>query len=293
MRFPALSIRTMREFTNDKRYEKIMKAEFPSSVTFLKLVSGIGMVIMLTDGSLTAVLAGDIVSNNLLASQIVEKSREAYASLSSYSDEGRIVAGIGGGSITTTFSIRLARPNFYQIEWVQNSDSPFSSQQTSIQAAWSSGAGDFLDTGWATQKQYNREIALLNAASFSGGAAATIPMTFFHIESGDAVRDSGFSANRQADQIAAGEDCYVITWKSQGRTKTLWIGKRDFLIRQVRTIVSAEAMRAAIVKWDPEIMSALRGFTSIETHTNIVVNKQFSQADFAPSFPTSPPIDNE
>src|SRR6266705_2801855 len=67
----------------------------------------------------------------------------------------------------------------------------------------------------------------------------------------------------------------------QGQTKTLWIGKQDFLIHQLRTVTSAEALSAA-AKWDPEIMSALHGFTSIETHTNIVVNKQFLRSDFVP-----------
>ena len=264
-----------------------MNAKFPSTAIFLKLVSGIGVVIMLAGGATTAVLAGDAVTNDLSASQIFEKSREAYASLASYGDEGQIVSTIDDGTVTTTFSIRLARPNFYQIEWIQNSDPSDAARPIRIQAVWSLGAGNFLDAEWGTQAQYNQEIALLTAAGPSGGAAASIPMTFFHIESGDVLGDSGFGADRQADEKAEGMDCYVITWKSQGQTKTLWIGKQDFLIRQIRTVVSAETMRAAAAKWEPEIMSGLRGFTSTETHTNIVVNKQFSPADLAPAFPTS------
>jgi outer membrane lipoprotein-sorting protein len=277
------------------KQRKTMKAKSPSLIFVLKLVSIVGMLTMLTDDSTQAV-AGQTVRHNLSASQIFQESREVYASLSTYSDQGQVVAVTGLGSATNTFTIRLARPNFYRIEWVQQSDSSFPVQQTSIQAVWSLGACDLLDRGWGEQKQYNRKIALLNATGPSGDATATIPLTFFHIRWADelnALSGLGFSANRLADENVGGVDCYVITWASQGQTKTLWIGKRDFLVRKIRTSVSAQAMRTALEQCDPEIVPALGGFTSTETHTNIIVNTQFTQTDFVPSFPTSSPVDSE
>ena len=64
--------------------------------------------------------------------------------------------------------------------------------------------------------------------------------------------------------------CYVFTKGVLGQTNTLWIGKQDFLIHQVRTIINMEAMP---------------GFAATETHTNIVVNRKFTRSDFVPSFP--------
>jgi hypothetical protein len=94
---------------------------------------------------------------------------------------------------------------------------------------------------------------------------------------------------QQADEKVGSIDCYVLTGESQsGETKTFWIGKQDFLIRKVQTVIGANAMQAAwngVADGCPDMVAALHGFTSIETHTNIVLNQQFSRADFVPSFP--------
>jgi hypothetical protein len=74
----------------------------------------------------------------------------------------------------------------------------------------------------------------------------------------------------------------------KGRTRTLWIGRTDFLIHQVKTVTSAEALKTALAeaaKSHPEIaapplVSALQGITSIETHANIILNQKSSPADF-------------
>jgi hypothetical protein len=59
------------------------------------------------------------------------------------------------------------------------------------------------------------------------------------------------------------------------------------LIREIRTEISAQAMQQA---WAgaagrPAMIANFQGFSSIESHTNIVVNKVFSREDFVPSFP--------
>jgi hypothetical protein len=138
----------------------------------------------------------------------------------------------------------------------------------------------------------NRDIALAKAAAFSSGAAVTIPMAFFSMQSEDELGSLVFGESRQTDGKVGNVDCYVFTRESQGQTKTLWIGKQDFLIHQLRTVTSAEAMQA-VAKWDPEIMSDLHGFTLTETHTNIVVNKQFLRSDFIPSMPHFAPSNDE
>jgi hypothetical protein len=106
---------------------------------------------------------------------------------------------------------------------------------------------------------------------------------------GNQLGGSTLTEKRQADEKVGDVDCYVFASELKGRTKTLWIGKQDFLIHQVRTVTSVEAMKAVLAdaaKRNPSIAARLQksepqGSTSTETHANIVVNQKFSPADFA------------
>jgi hypothetical protein len=260
-----------------------MNAKFSNMASFSRMALGISMAITLASGAMTAVFADEAPGDDLSPNQILKRTEEAYASLVSYSDEGQTVSASGGNA--TTFTIRMARTNFYLIEWEKNDESSFVPRYLLAQAVWSSGAGDYLEEECGVQPQFDREFALAHAAAPSGGAAAMIPMMFFHmpLQWGITFVDSEPEENRQADEQVGDVDCFVITGASQGQTKTLWIGKGDYLIRQIRTMVNCEALRAAIANWDPEIMPYLHGFTWTETHTNIVVNKRFLRTDFIPS----------
>jgi RNA polymerase sigma factor (sigma-70 family) len=256
----------------------------------LKLAIGISAAIMLAGGAATVVLSSDGIGDNLQTSEIFKKAQEKYASLTSYSDEGQTVAILNGSTITTTFTIRLARPNLYRIEWQQNNESAFSTTKTKTQAVWSAGNGDFLEMGKGVQKQASQENALASATGISGSAAATIPGTFFKMNWGNQL-ESVSDEKQQSDEKVGDVDCYVFTseLKGKGTTKTIWIGKRDFLIHQVRKVTSAEGLQSALdaaAERNPEIAARLpkiksQGITSTETHTNIVVNQIFSPTDFA------------
>ncbi len=189
-------------------------------------------------------------------------------------------------TITTTFSIKLARPDHYLIEWEQ----PVTTSYTNKGAVWSAGEGDFLRMGSRDQEQSSQEMALASATGISGGAAATIPGTFFAMKWGNQLGGLSRTAKRQADEKVGNVDCYVLTSDLNGMTRTLWIGKPDFLIHQVRTVTSAKALQAALAKAakrNPEFAGRLpesqpQGSTSTETHENIVVNQKLADKDFLP-----------
>jgi hypothetical protein len=130
---------------------------------------------------------------------------------------------------------------------------------------------------------------LSSATGISGGAAATIPGTFFHMNWGNQLGGLPKGEKRQADEKVGDADCYVFSSDLKGRTRTLWIGKDDFLIHQVRTVTSAEAMKAVLAeaaKHTPAVAANLpksepTGIASTETHSNIVVDKKFLPEDFA------------
>lgn len=253
----------------------------------LKFGVGVGLAALLAGGAATVVLSSDGAGDNLPPSEICKRAQEKYASLTSYSDEGKSVATLNGTTTTHTFTIRLARPSFYRIEWEQSSGSS-GFKSTTKGAVWSAGDGDFLEMGRGAQKQASREMALAGATGISGGAAATIPGTFFQMNWGNQLGGAMLNAKKQLDEKVGDADCYVLTSELKGRTSTLWIGKQDFLIHQARTVTSAEAMKAALAeaaKRHPEInaggpKSDPQGVTSTETHANIVLNKKFSPADF-------------
>lgn len=227
---------------------------------------------------------------SLTAGDIFRKARETYAALTSYVDEGKTVASVNGLTITTTFNIKMARPNLYRINWIQSNDSAYATTTTKLQSVWSAGDGDFLDMlGRGPKKQKNQEMALSGATGISAGAAATVPSAFFKLHWGDQLGNAERIDKQQADQTIGDADCYVFAGSLKGRTSTIWIGKADFLIHQVRTVTSAAATKEAMdeaARMSPDVAAHRfhidpQEITSTETHTNIVVNEKLTASDFA------------
>ncbi len=217
----------------------------------------------LAGGLILAGLSSFAADDTFTPGQIFEKVQENYNALSSYSDEGQVIAVMDDTVTTTQFTIRLARANFYSIEWWQYSKSSKASENSGPFAVWSSGAGDFLELGWGEQGPCGRDIALANAAASSGGAAGTIPEVFFDMQ--DLRVGPASDETRQADDKLGDIDCYVVLRKlPDGQTKTFWIGKQDFLIHQVQTVISTEAMQAAAANSNinPQLIHLFRGYTS-------------------------------
>jgi RNA polymerase sigma factor (sigma-70 family) len=240
----------------------------------LKFVIGVGTAALLVGGLVTMAISQTSNDEKLTMAEIFKKSQAAYASLSSYSDEGKTVAIVNGMTLTITFNIKLARPNLYHVRTERLINPEFTNSETH----WSAGDGDFmqLDNGSAMRQ----DNGLWNA----GGQVADIPGTFFKIPWGNQLGGLASSETRQADEKVGDVDCYVFTSELKGTTKTLWIGKKDFLIHQVRDVTGAEAVRAALDHAEKVTgvhqQNAPQGITSTETHMNIVVNRQFSPSDF-------------
>jgi len=249
----------------------------------LKFALGLGMAAFLTGGVATELALHAAGTDALTAEQILKKSQEAYASMTSYSDDGKTVASLSGKTFTTTFNIKLERPDYYRIEWEQ----AVSPSYTSGGKAWSAGQGDFLELAHAggPKKQQDKDTALAGATGVSGGAAATVPGTFFKMNWGNQLGGSFAQSKQLADEKVGDADCYVFETESKGIAQTLWIGKKDFLIHQKRSVSNTEAVKNAM-----EMAEKATGFktpsspqgsiVSTETHEHIVVNPKFTPADF-------------
>src|SRR5674476_282648 len=113
----------------------------------LKLAIGISAGILLAGGAATLAISQTSGDDKWTPQEIAKQAQDAYAALSSYSDNGTIVAEGGGSNIKTTFNIRLARPNLYRI------DSIMMAGPNGLKgAAWSDGSGDYFDPGTGKEK---------------------------------------------------------------------------------------------------------------------------------------------
>jgi RNA polymerase sigma factor (sigma-70 family) len=224
----------------------------------LKFAAGVGVAALLAGGVATVAIS-QTSSDDKAAQEIVAKSHDAYAALSSYSDSGTVVSQIAGQNVTTTFNTRLQRPNLYRIDWAQTAGT-----FTSKGVVWSDGSGDNLlitapDFLMAAagqkkndkpQKMPNMKTALALATPLSGSAASTIPGTFFKQNLGDFAEPAAsgrYPLKIENDAKVGDVDCYVVSSEmidlskvpnigKPGKVSTMfWIGKRDFLIHQTRT----------------------------------------------------------
>ena len=255
----------------------------------IKFAVGVSTAAILTGGVATVALSSNVSSDGPPVSEIIKKSQDAYAALTSYSDEGTVVATVGETEITTAFKIKLARPDLYRVEWEQVAATAGFASARNTQLVWSEGKGDFLKMGGAPTKYDSKDQVLAAASGVSSGAASSVPGAFFKMNRAE-LGAAAANATKQRDEKVEGADCYVIASELKGAVKTLWIGKGDLLIHQVRTVTSAAAMRDALDKAaerNPEVSARMakmepKGTTIIQTHAKIVVNAPLVPADFAP-----------
>ena len=117
---------------------------------------------------------------------------------------------------------------------------------------------------------------------------SNIPGTFFNMMWGGQLNLLP-STERLADEKVGEVECYVLMERTIDRTRTILIGKQDFLIHQIRRTTSAESVKETMDEdaiEHPQIDHTrikITAITWVETHSNIVLNQKFSATDFVPS----------
>jgi len=241
------------------------------------------------------------------AAQIFRDVQSKYASLQSYSAVGEVVSVVTtettgpSQQIRHTFTIKLARPQMYRIDWEQNNQ--FFSNKGSV---WSDGESRYVTLAGQTSQPANTQTALAMATGVSGGAANTIPAIFLDLPSSGLSRNANGVVLKGEERID-GDDCYVIKSTAGNTDSTYWISKDTKLIRQVRrdssgnfnppemtddlarqTLrsmgrpVTDEAVRelqAQMASMQKSIQG-LKSSYSIETQHQIKINQPMTPADF-------------
>ena len=270
------------------------------------------------------------------AQEILAKASEAYTALTNYSAKGKTVSEIdmstmdfsklpgmpqgmadspemkqamsGKQTSTHEFTLKLARPGRYVIEWeLKAANMP--GTQMGKGAVWSDGTSHYL---MMNPSQYSkiqgRDMALGGATGISGGAANTVPSMFYPSEIGTSTNPLKTlqSAARWEDEKVDGEDCYVVEgWLGGMAQMRYWFRKEDHLIKQRRQILGGdqqmpamtdgalrESLKAMNQEATPEkitemrkqmegamaVASKMKGHMT-ETHSDIKVNQPLKSTD--------------
>ncbi len=105
----------------------------------LKCALGLGAAAILAGGAVTLAISKENTDDKISPEGIARLSQAAYAALTSYSDDGSVVAQGGGSSTTTTFNIKLQRPGFYRVDWFSSGGF-----YTGTGVVWSNGKEHFF-----------------------------------------------------------------------------------------------------------------------------------------------------
>ena len=195
---------------------------------------------------------------------VVKAMADRYASLSSYQDSGVVetvgVAPLTRRSTDVFFKTYFTRPNKLRFEWTDFT--PLSSFERS--AVWSDGAKAFgfhsFEREKGAQAQQDMALAIAGATGVSHGSAHTVPNLLMGGLGGFMLTDLG-KLSLKGQETFEGEDCYVVEgYHPNGEAWQMWIGKRDSLLRKLRTPASGGEFQEEIhryVRTDAEVPEAI------------------------------------
>ncbi len=228
---------------------------------------------------------------------ILSRSSNAYKSLVSYKDDEKYYENFFGQIVGASGNVKIRPPDLYRIEWKYDASEKEG-------AAWSDGHGNFLLEGGVAKNEdeffekYAGKLgsdqikSLSRQAIFSIGLFTAIPDILVNKGSDDiAANKVGDSRQRLPDQSIEGVECYVLRDDWRKTLRTVWIGQSDFLIRQIMLIKTnspeyIKAIQDARGNLEQVVPNCIpvnieqKGFISIETHSNIILNQAYPEADF-------------
>jgi len=241
-------------------------------------------------------------------SALLRQVEDTYHGMHSYESTGDLTenmsTGLGGlGELHFRFAMKLARPNFYRIEWEEHEPNEMAKG-----AVWYAGDGNFVTGPHMASPLHAKDMttALSMATGISGGAAYTLPSIFFGLKPNTlaGLKDAAL----ERDAVSNGEPCFVIVGKSVTGGETIWVSKKSKLILQIRdefkgavkfpaftdqqikevlqsmnqtpTPDAINRMKAQMTLARTIANSGIRGYTT-QVYRQIVVNAKLSKADFA------------
>jgi outer membrane lipoprotein-sorting protein len=231
-----------------------------------KLIAAVAALLL---AAVPSTAAPDTEQTALSPHDLLTRMWVAYAALSSYSDEVKSVSFAHEKTTTWHTTVKLARPNLYLVEWQMEAETPPGSDRPTAKnvfGVWSQGDGAVWNNEADGVRRYTKE----GLFPFTEEDMTFVPFAFFgkpKIHS--LLRPDCCRAGYQIgpDEKVGDVECYVLHGEQNAflTRLTLWIGKSDFLLRQVRIVTRHDAQ--------DDVMT--------QTHSNIVMNVPMSSSDFA------------
>jgi beta-lactamase regulating signal transducer with metallopeptidase domain len=265
-------------------------------------------------------------STSAEAAFVIQKVLDRYASIKTYSAIGELLTVVdrpleamgaipgmttemlqqmGERQLKSIFTIKMARPNLYCIEWNEHIDTGLSK----VGNAWSVGDGSYgLILG--KEKSFEKPLRALIATAGNMGRAQSSLFFDTSLNTLRKLRD----LSQQEDEQLEGIECYVISGSLYRRTYTYWVSKKDFMIRRYKYVsggdgkpvegggdeLTEETIRHYLEATDkeatPEEIAKTRAMltaaeamasevkvTNTETYRNIVLDRPISKGQFVPS----------
>jgi outer membrane lipoprotein-sorting protein len=169
---------------------------------------------------------------------IIKTMTERYAAASTYQDVG-VVEITTGASLPTrstdvAFKLHFSRPRKLRFEWADLGALAFFGKTV----VWSDGERTFshyrTEPGKVEQKE-DLGMGIAGATGVSLGSAATVPSLLLKNIAGFSPADLERISLKGQERFED-EDCFVLEgFHPTSEPWRLWVGKRDFLLRKIRT----------------------------------------------------------
>jgi outer membrane lipoprotein-sorting protein len=196
---------------------------------------------------------------------ILKVVAEKYAAFRFYRDEGSVITtyddATGGRIEKMPFKLFFKRPNRFRFEWVDY----YLWKNGKTTVVWCNGKDTFLyEQPDIHEKKESLESGIATVTGVSDGAAYNIPRLLLPNINGWTFTDLK-KPTMLRGEVFEGDFCYRIKGLDEsGNVNEIWISKRDFLVRKIRT------------------QSAFTDFSTIEeeVHRHIRVNQPIPEENF-------------
>ena len=195
------------------------------------------------------------IQQAVASQEILDEVRAAYQNMNSYSSQMEIIEDftIAGqpDKTTTSASIKLLKPNFYNISWKQESQT--SSGEASIHqgVVWNNEKGSFMYNEGSYIKAISDKENIAAALNYlAGWRASTIPMLFFHFD--EDLRntlDTHKDVQLTGSELIDGEDCYILELSPASAPiskEIYWISKSRKVFLKIKEISDADPNRPTV-----------------------------------------------
>ncbi len=191
------------------------------------------------------VMNPESLPSSVSASQIINLTLQKYKSADSFYATGTSVAeirypdseGRQPFSVLSSFSIHLQRPSSCLIKW----DEVVTPTYTSKGAVWSDGEQSFKRIDDNLFKLADFQTALHSDDQSFGESTKFIPGLFFEKGSNWLSRVTQWTLD--PEEAVNSENCYVIRGLLDTDQVTVWIRKKDFLVKQRRRAVNMTSIQ--------------------------------------------------